>query len=251
VVECLGCTHQYCSPLPQQFGEDYRNVIDQVYLTQQDARLATYRKILPIIQSRCGGGRLLDIGCATGDFLHCANEHNFNSQGLEPSTWSSSIAESRGLIVHRIFAERLADINQRFDVATLWGVLEHFKEPYVVLKNVYNSLSERGIVALWTGDVASITSKILGRRWWYWQGQHIQYFTRKSLETLARKIGFLRVEFVTFPITITPAMLRNSLKRYRIYPILSAISSLLFLGRGSIQLKIPGEIMAFFYKQKI
>jgi len=68
IVKCISCGHMYCSPLPKQLFEQYVDVEDIEYLKNEAQRLATAEKVVDILQKCKKTGRLLDVGCSTGDF---------------------------------------------------------------------------------------------------------------------------------------------------------------------------------------
>jgi SAM-dependent methyltransferase len=136
-----------------------------------------------------------------------------------------------------------AQSGARFDVISLIGVIEHFPEPLVELENIAKLLRPGGLVVIWTGDSSSILARALGRRWWYWQGQHIQYFTHKSLSRAARLAGFEHVVTERYPFAATHATLKNSLRRYPLHGVLSAAAKLLFATGPVIYLRLPGEML--------
>jgi 2-polyprenyl-3-methyl-5-hydroxy-6-metoxy-1,4-benzoquinol methylase len=81
------------------------------------------------VVKRGGRGRLLDVGCATGDFLASARAAGFDAQGLELSSWSCEVARGRGFRVHqKTLAEFARGSPARFDVVSLIGY-RHLPEP--------------------------------------------------------------------------------------------------------------------------
>lgn len=246
VVRCMACTHAYCSPLPDEIAAHYEDVVDDEYLRHRNSRLLSSREVIRSILKRGGSGRLLDIGCATGDFLDAARESGFDTEGLELSSWSSKIAREKGLIVHQERLEAFTSRNEgRFDVITLIGVIEHFSEPAAEMERIRRLLRPGGMVVLWTGDVDSITSRLTGRRWWYWQGQHIQYFTRRSLELLCSRSGLETVGVERYPFAATSQTINNSLRRYPLHGLLSRLVSPAFALKPIWNLRIPGELLLF------
>ena len=213
VVRCAECTHQFCSPLPADLHLQYAHgEADAAYLAQSESRMLSARAVLDAIPSLRRGTRLLDVGCATGDFLAAARERGIDAEGLELSKWSASIARERGLTVHETTLASLEG-ESRFDAITMFGVIEHFTDPAAELRHAHRLLAPGGVFAGWTGDVASITSRLLGRRWWYWQGQHLQYFTRRSLEEILLRTGFAAPSITTYPFAATRASIEHSLSR--------------------------------------
>jgi SAM-dependent methyltransferase len=205
-----------------------------------------------MLRSRHGAGRVVDIGCATGDFLLEAKARGFEPQGIEPSTWSSTIAKERGLPVFPGFLEdaaRQPQFRNQFEYAVLLGVIEHFEDPSLQVSYISSLLADGGHLVLWTGDRKSITSKVLGRYWWYWQGQHIQYFTERSLALLLDRHGFRSISFSLYPYGATTETLMNSLTRYRaLTPVRPLIRGMLGLLPKIWSLKLPGEMLCIAEK---
>ena len=167
-----------------------------------------------------------------------------SAEGLEVSQWSAKIARNRGFQVYGEFLDTfVASHKGQYDIVTLWGVIEHFARPLDELQRIRQLLKPNGILALWTGDVSSITSRALGRKWWYWQGQHIQYFTEDSLSRLARTTGFEPLRIDRYPFAATRETLSNSLRRYPVLrPLLMAALTPLFWLRPVVYLRLPGEM---------
>jgi len=188
------------------------------------------------------------VGCATGDFLSVAKQF-YEVEGLELSDWSGKMAAERGLRVHK---KTLSEMNQAdtYDVVTLWGVIEHFEYPKVEIKNVFRILKPAGLVCLWTGDVSSLLAGLLGKKWWYYQGQHIQMFSRRSLCALFERNGFRRVYLGNYPYVMTMKSLQNSLSRYpSVYHSLRFILNNRLVSGRKFTVKLPGEMFALFMKQ--
>jgi hypothetical protein len=96
---------------------------------------------------------------------------------------------------------------------------------------------------VWTGDADAWLPRLLGRRWWYWQGQHIQYFTHRSLSTLARAAGFDHVTTERYPFAATHGTIANSLRRYPLHRLMSAALAPIFRLKPVIYLRLPGEML--------
>ncbi len=96
---------------------------------------------------------------------------------------------------------------------------------------------------LWTGDVDSVTSRMLGRKWWYWQGQHIQYFTHASLKRLVTACSLEHVRTYVYPFAATYETIANSLRRYQWQSIMTSLLSPLFVLKPVWYLRLPGELL--------
>jgi SAM-dependent methyltransferase len=199
--------------------------------------------VLKKIKKYKSSGKLLDVGCATGDFLLEAKKFNYEVEGLELSKWSAKIAESYGLKIHRQTLESLASkYPKKYDVISLWGVIEHFEFPKDEMIFLNKLLKPGGLLVLWTGDVDGFISRLLRRKWWYWQGQHIQYFTGSSLNRLGEAHGFKHLSTFVYPVAVTWDQISNSLNRYKFKNIISVFIRPFFILKPIWYLRIPGEM---------
>ncbi len=99
-----------------------------------------------------GGGRLLDIGCATGNFLVAARDAGYDVTGIELDRNAARFAKERlGLQwVFPLTISEFADRNlvERFDVVTFFEVLEHQASPAEFLQKVKVCVRPGGVIAL-------------------------------------------------------------------------------------------------------
>ena len=249
VVKCKECGHAYSSPRPENLYLYYQDVVDTEYLKNQEQRIKTAKKVIARIRNFAKSGRLLDVGCATGDFISVAQKY-YEVEGLELSKWAVEIARKKGFNIHQC---RLNEICQNFpfDIITLWGVIEHFEFPNKEVLNISNILNPGGLVSLWTGDLESITANLLGRKWWYFQGQHIQMFSQRSLDRLFADCGFKKIFLEKYPYVMTMCSIAKSLCRYPVIgKLASNILTTSWIAHKTITIKLPGEIFAIYKKTK-
>lgn len=251
IVKCIECSHGFGIVPHKELWRNYKSVIDREYLSRQDERNLTARNVLEIISKYKERGKLLDVGCATGDFLIEARKYYRDVEGLELSEWSANIARGRGICVHSC---TLGDMpsTEKYDIITLWGVIEHFENPQAEIKNIRRLLNNGGIVCLWTGDINNWLARLLGRHWWYIQGQHIQFFSKKSLKRLFNDKNFKTEAILNYPYTANISSLSKSLKRYEnLNYIANRLINYQSLENIIIKPHIPGEMLAIFRKQSV
>lgn len=83
----------------------------------------------------------------------------------------------------------------RFQVGCLWDIIEHLLQPERYIEKLSGMLPSGGLVALTTGDIASLCAKARGRKWrLIHPPTHIHYFSRCSLTRMLQRFGF-RVEY--------------------------------------------------------
>jgi SAM-dependent methyltransferase len=133
---------------------------------------------------------LLDVGAYVGVFVQVALAAGWHATGVEPSRWAVNAARQSGitLIEGTLDAEELH--NRRFDVLTMWDVIEHLADPSAELVKAYRLLNPGGVIAVHTMDIASPTARMMGRRWPWLMDMHIHYFSRLSLIQFLEKAGF-------------------------------------------------------------
>ncbi|WP_158305930.1 class I SAM-dependent methyltransferase [Anaeromyxobacter sp. Fw109-5] len=138
--------------------------------------------------------RLLEIGCATGEFLRVARAAGVTCHlGIEPSAYCREIATRRGLEVLSPSdpgaSAAIASLEPTVVVA--WDVWEHLPHPARELDAVLAHASPDVTVALSTVDASSFVAKIRGTRWrQFHPPTHLNYPTRRSLEHYLASRGF-------------------------------------------------------------
>ena len=136
ICECLNCGLLYTMPRPdkEKIGAYYKS---EAYYSHQENKKGFIPKVYERVKtinlkhkyrlatSGMQPGKLLDIGCGVGDFLHTAEMHGWECIGVEPSEDAKAIAQKRmkGKIIASEELEGFPD--GAFDVITMWHVLEH------------------------------------------------------------------------------------------------------------------------------
>ncbi len=133
-------------------------------------------------------GRVLDLGSGYGYFRKALADAGFEHDGVEPSAHAREAARERFGFETR--AEIAPDWQQRFDVATLWDVIEHVPEPADLLARVAACLAPRGILALKTPNLRCPEARVFGPHYHSLKREHLVYFTAPSLVAVAFRAGF-------------------------------------------------------------
>lgn len=137
---------------------------------------------------------VLDFGCGAGGFLSRAQKIATVAVGLEPEARLQDYFRKEQLTV---FTE-LTEINQSFDVITLFHVLEHIPDPINILKQLKEKLCKAGqiIIEVPNANDALLTlySSDAFSRFTYWSC-HLFLFSVNTLSLLAKKAG-LHINFI-------------------------------------------------------
>ena len=145
--------------------------------------------LLRVTRDSVSGGRLLEIGSATGEFLTAA-QSSFTVMGVEADRASCAVAQARGLQCFNgtLFDAQLPD--SHFDLVTLYHVIEHFPSPQRVLKEIHRILWPKGWVVIETPNIANIWYNLLGARWRQFIPDHRFFFTPTTIQRSCLENGF-------------------------------------------------------------
>lgn len=138
--------------------------------------------------------RVLDVGCSRGYFLAAGTQLGIRMEGVEPAANIAAAARAQGLNIH---TGELADAGfpaGSFDAVTLFEVIEHLKEPLMLLRECHRVLKPGGLLLLSTGNAASWTVAAMRERWDYFHvakdAGHISFYNPRSIALLAARSGF-------------------------------------------------------------
>jgi 2-polyprenyl-3-methyl-5-hydroxy-6-metoxy-1,4-benzoquinol methylase len=146
--------------------------------------------------SHLAPGSLLDVGCGNGLFLKQMRDMGWQAQGVEPDARSAKIASD--CYGFKIYIGTLHDAGfpyNCFDCITLSHVIEHLRNPILVLSECLRILKPGGMLVITTPNFRSFGHFLLRKRWLGLDPpRHLLLFSSKSLELAAHKAGFLHVQ---------------------------------------------------------
>lgn len=192
VLECQQCHLAWQYPLsrtPAQsvvyFADQYAAAQDQSYF-DKDTRLGMAALQLKFVQSlRPQPTTLLDIGAGDGTFIDAAAQAGWTCLGLEPAAspeFHRTVTGGGSATLTREPAESLQ--GRRFDVVTLWDVIEHVERPVELLRMAASLLSDNGVLVVETGNYCSADRLEGGNSWWCYQLDHRWYFSPTTLQSM-------------------------------------------------------------------
>jgi len=244
IVKCNSCGLIYTNPMPC-IARPYEDTVDAAYVKSEKQHIRTAQDRVWNILKFKQSGNLLDIGCSTGLFLDVAAKY-FTVEGLEISKWAYNEAVKR----HKVYNTPLSGLNlsEKYDVVTLFGVIEHFEDPAKELMSIYNLLKPNGLLVIYTCNVDAWPARLLGKKWWWYMGMHTFYFSQKTLRLLLEKCGFKAKEVKIPTIFFQLFSLGLSFQRYRIGRLIKPILNIPFIRDLMIPLKLDGEMLVFALK---
>ena len=191
VVECDRCGLGFLNPRPtiseiaKYYPDEYfRNAptsSNARYLQRRFSREARYLRG----KERDGSGkRLLDVGCATGEFPRFMAARGWQVEGVEISEVAKNISDFR---VHTEEFQNISVNEPTYDAVTAWAVLEHVHDPMAYFRKASEVLKRDGLFVFLMPNFCSLASRKL-----FCEDvpRHIYFFTRDSVRRYLEKTGF-------------------------------------------------------------
>ena len=243
LATCSSCgliylpTRPSSSELEQYYPDDYEAyyLIDDKTGSRNWHLLRALNLQLNFVESQIlHRGSLLDVGCATGNFLYIAQEQGWRVQGIEPIDKAAQLA--RDYYGLEVFTSSLttADIPpSSFDVITMWDVLEHLPSPKLALRRSWELLKPGGIVVFSIPNLTSYDRFLFGKNWIGWDvPRHFNLFTQQTIRRLLAATGFEQNDsrcilggkgtfFLSLDNFLEQKKLWTGLRKF--YPLLSAL----------------------------
>jgi 2-polyprenyl-3-methyl-5-hydroxy-6-metoxy-1,4-benzoquinol methylase len=199
---CRSCAFELAMPEPNPNLSNRLEDFEPVYLdylseTAEDRRnLEAVHAWLEAVHP-LRGARLLDLGAGSGKFVRFLRERGVDARGLEPSEalFAHFLRDSPAFDNETVESFAARSPGASFDVITALDVLEHVLAPRSFLEAASSLLRPGGLLAISTPDVASLPARLLGRRWHYYNRYHLSYFSRATLDRLARDCSLEPVSF--------------------------------------------------------
>lgn len=151
-------------------------------------------------------GRLLDVGCGSGQFLQAAQQAGrWQVYGIEPIAEAARLAMKHAACdVQQTTLDRAAYPSHSFAVVTLLGVLEHVSDPLATLRQARQLLSDDGALAAYVPNFNYLRWKDAGllsylrtkRRSNLHAQEHLFHYTPHTICRLLEACGFdvLRID---------------------------------------------------------
>lgn len=201
ICECLNCGLLYTMPRPDKnkIGDYYKS---EDYYSHQENKEGFVPKIYERVKSinlkhkyklatkGFTTGKMLDIGCGVGDFLHTAELHGWDCMGVEPSEDAKAIARKR-MKAKLISSEDLEGIpDATFDVITMWHVLEHVDDLKWQVTQLQRLIKPNGRVVIALPNYRSYDAQYYKELWAaYDVPRHLNHFNRNTLIKIFKSSG--------------------------------------------------------------
>lgn len=197
IWECGKCSLRFTQDIPveEEVGAYYQSeeyvshsntskgFINNIYQRVRKRTLRTKRQLIEKA-TQTPKGRILDIGCGTGEFLATMTTAGWEGIGLEPDDGARTQAQSLGLKVYD--NEELFRLGpEGYDAVTMWHVLEHVHRLHEYMGAINRVLKPGGLLLIAVPNYTSKDAATYGAEWAaYDVPRHLYHFSPKSIQSL-------------------------------------------------------------------
>lgn len=232
LVKCRNCGLVYVNPQPTdaELAELYatHDQGDQWRVHEEHFNSAVQREIRQFQRS----GSVLDVGCGCGNFLRVMRDGGFSVAGVERSEsgWRYAV-ETNGLDAFHGSIEDFLESRPEasFDVITMLNVLEHLKQPRVILTSLAKITNPGGLLVTVVPDarlhrVLAAVRRFCGSNDPFWMEAahqpivaidppfHLTCFEPGTLRLLLESCGYRVLRISNAPVIFNPQLWKRTSK---------------------------------------
>ncbi|APG66479.1 methyltransferase [Tenacibaculum todarodis] len=209
-------------PVPKNVSSYYES---ENYISHTDGKKGVFEKVYQLVKNYTLKKKLklinsfnseektiLDIGAGTGDFLATCKNNNWQVLGIEPNKKAREIAVSKNINLQE---DILALKNKKFDVITLWHVLEHVENLQEYTKQLKELLKENGTLIIAVPNYKSYDANHYKKHWAAFDvPRHLWHFSQTSISKLFSKenikvVKTLPMKFDSFYVSLLSEKYKN------------------------------------------
>jgi len=199
IWHCGDCELSFTNPRPQDeslgkyyesqeyLSHDTKNsgIIGKLY---QFLRKINIRRKYNIVSELIGTGKILDIGCGTGELLNYFQKQKWECLGVEPNAIARNFSKTH---YHLKVEEEQSLQNLQpssFDIISMWHVLEHVSDINKRIDEVKRLLKNEGNLIIALPNLSSWDAVLYKD---YWAGldvpRHLYHFSPEAFSNLAKR----------------------------------------------------------------
>lgn len=225
LYECLNCHLRFLNPQPTRgelkiyYSQDYmpfnlekndwRDTIEFIAykgLARHGWKKCIYYPLKFIIRKSIiivPGGKLLDVGCGSGNFLKIARGLGMVPVGVDSYSGVKNIYNYEGITIYSQPFEEVNFLDNSFDIITLNHVFEHVGNPRMVLQKLQKLIKPGGTIILNTPNAQSFNFFLFRS---YFQAidspRHLYLYTIDNIKKYCTEVG-LKIQKIQYRTPIT------------------------------------------------
>lgn len=194
VVECNTCSFVFVPPFFRKNVnyENYKdeNVANAVRAGNNWVKIERHKLRYNLIKKYKASGSLFDLGAGWGHFMLTGQQLGYDVYGIEISEqpYLYSKNDLKLPVDHIDFFDM--DEQKKFDVVTMWDVLEHIDKADDFVKKCAAVTAKNGYLVLQVPQIDSYFAKKYKDQWKMMSLDHVNYFGKKAITQLLEKYGY-------------------------------------------------------------
>jgi SAM-dependent methyltransferase len=200
IIKCTNCDFTVTSPRPEdgKLGDYYLSdnyishsnkattLLDRVYLLARRFTLRWKVNLLLKYYTNHNTINVLDYGCGTGEFLKACKDSGFTISGVEPSENARAKSSQTNQIK---IQESLEGIdNLRFNIITMWHVLEHIPDFETIIQKLKSKLTDDGVLFIAVPNHKSFDGQHYHKHWAGFDvPRHLWHFSSGTMKKILSK----------------------------------------------------------------
>ena len=203
IFQCKNCTHLFTQNIPAQ-NEIGKYYASENYISHSDTQTGIVNRLYHIVRKKTLNGKMrliqketkkqtgkiLDIGCGTGAFLHNMKTAGWESTGLEPDETARKKAQELYKLAPLPSLEIFNLPENTFDAITMWHVLEHVHQLHEYVEQLKNLITDKGRIFIAVPNYTSYDAQHYGTSWAaYDVPRHLYHFSPASMKNLLKQHG--------------------------------------------------------------
>lgn len=151
IVRCNECGFMYQNPRSNNLIDrgNEKGYYQKGYLAASVPHKKLFEEKFDEFLSDRGSGKVLDVGCATGQFIEVAKDRGWQTVGIDVSKWVCNYLIDSGYTdIYNCTLEEAKFSENAFDAVHLNHVLEHIPAPSAFLGEVHRILKPKGLVII-------------------------------------------------------------------------------------------------------
>ncbi len=198
-------------PSNEELGRFYE---DTAYLPHTDSNKSLFDKIYQFVKKKVIKNKVnllnsiksesktvLDIGTGTGDFLLACKKNGWQVTGIEPNKNARLLAlekfekistkDAKNPFYESLKSFQESTQNQlKFDVITMWHVLEHVPDVENYILQLKSLLKPNGTLVIAVPNYKSYDAFYYGKYWAAFDApRHLSHFSKKSISILFENVN--------------------------------------------------------------
>ena len=200
ITTCTNCNLMVTNPRPDNssIGRYYQSekylshhndgsLMGKLYSLAQNYTLWYKYRIIRKLQPN---QTLLDYGCGSGTFLQYLASKGYDVTGVEPSITALQHTVSKNISAYQSLNDAI-EHTPKFDIITMWHVLEHIHDLRHTVKQLRKLIHKKGFLIIAVPNTESWDAQHYKENWAaYDVPRHLYHFNGQNLNLLLKDLKF-------------------------------------------------------------